>query len=162
VESLARLQDVDLGIYLIDDLLVKTDRASMAHSLEARVPFLDPEVTDLALALPRSARVRGLAKKRLLRRAVRPLLPREVVDGRKQGFSAPIAGWLRGEMEHFARDVLSPARLRAQGYLEPAPVIRLLDRHVSGAEDRSRDLWGLLALTLWLDSDGPTEGPPPE
>ena len=75
-EPLARLQDVDTGIYLVDDLLTKTDRASMAHSLEARVPFLDPVVAELAHALPTRAKVRGLAKKRLLRRAVAPLVPR--------------------------------------------------------------------------------------
>src|SRR5205814_9871587 len=73
-EPLARLQDVDLGVYLVDDLLVKTDRASMAHSLEARVPFLDAHVAELALALPTDLKVRGLAKKRLLRRAVAPLV----------------------------------------------------------------------------------------
>ncbi len=151
-ESLARLQDVDLGIYLVDDLLVKTDRASMAHSLEARVPFLDPAVSELALALPRRSRVRGLQKKRLLRRAVRPLLPREVVDGTKQGFSAPIAAWLRGEMREFARDVLSPETLRRQGLLEPGAVTQLLDSHESGREDLSRQLWGVLALTLWHDA----------
>src|SRR5207253_6465041 len=88
-ELLARLQDVDLGLYLVDDLLVKTDRASMAHSLEARVPFLDPVVTNLALALPARQRVRGLRKKVLLRRAAAPLLPRKIVYGRKRGFSIP-------------------------------------------------------------------------
>ena len=76
---LARLQDVDLGIYLVDDLLVKTDRMSMAHSLEARVPFLDPAVAELALALPTRHKVLGPATKRLLRRAVAPLVPREIV-----------------------------------------------------------------------------------
>src|SRR5206468_4612950 len=74
-ELLARLQDVDLGIYLVDDLLVKTDRASMAHSLEARVPFLDPAVTNFAATLPAKHRVRGLRKKVLLRKAVAPLVP---------------------------------------------------------------------------------------
>ena len=78
-EPLARLQDLDLGIYLPDDLLTKTDRASMAHSLEARVPFLDADVAELALALPTNAKVRGLQKKRLLRAAAAPLLPRAVV-----------------------------------------------------------------------------------
>ena len=150
-EPLARLQDVDLGIYLVDDLLVKTDRASMAHSLEARVPFLDPVVAELALALPRRARVRGLAKKRLLRTAVRPLLPADVVDGRKQGFAAPIAAWLRGDMRDFVRDVLSTETLRRQGHLHPPAVARVIDRHLSGEEDLSRQLWGLLALTLWHD-----------
>ena len=90
-EDLARLQDVDFAIYLVDDLLVKTDRASMAHSLEARVPFLDPVVTNFAFALPRKQRVRGLSKKVLLRKAAEPLLPREVVHGRKRGFSIPAA-----------------------------------------------------------------------
>ena len=150
-EGLARLQDVDLGVYLVDDLLVKTDRASMAHSLEARVPFLDPVVADLALSIPTRSKVRGLSKKRLLRRAVSPLLPREVVHGRKQGFSAPVAAWLRGELEPFAREVLSPAKLAAQGQLDPSAVTRVLDAHVSGREDLSRQVWGLLCFTLWYD-----------
>jgi asparagine synthase (glutamine-hydrolysing) len=150
-EPLARLQDVDLGIYLVDDLLTKTDRASMAHSLEARVPFLDAAVADLALALPRHLRVRGLAKKRLLRRAVSPLVPREIVHGRKQGFSAPVAAWLRGEIRPFARDTLSAETLGRQAVFDPAAVNGLLDRHERGEEDLSRQIWGLLCFTLWFD-----------
>jgi asparagine synthase (glutamine-hydrolysing) len=149
--ELARLQDVDLGVYLVDDLLVKTDRASMAHSLEARVPYLDPVVAQLALALPTRLKVRGLSKKRLLRRAVAPLLPREIVHGRKRGFSIPAAAWLRGELEPFARDVLAPERVRAQGFFRPGAVTRVLHDHVAGRDDLSRQLWGLLAFTLWHD-----------
>jgi asparagine synthase (glutamine-hydrolysing) len=150
-EPLARMQDVDLGIYLVDDLLVKTDRLSMAHSLELRVPFLDQRVAEFALALPTALKVRGLAKKRLLRQALAPLLPKEVVRGRKQGFSIPLAAWLRGPLEPFARDVLSAATLERQGCLDPATVAPLLDRHCSGREDLSRQLWGLMAFTLWFD-----------
>jgi asparagine synthase (glutamine-hydrolysing) len=150
-DVLARLQDVDLGIYLVDDLLVKTDRASMAHSLEARVPFLDPVVTSFALALPRRWKVRGLAKKVLLRRAVAPLLPEKIARGRKRGFSIPAAAWLRGELEPFARDVLSRETVSRQGFFEPAAVQRVLDRHVSREQDLSRQLWALLAFTLWHD-----------
>jgi len=150
-ELLVRLQDVDLGTYLVDDLLVKTDRASMAWSLEARVPFLDPVVANFAFSLPRTQRVRGLDKKRLLRRAVEPLLPAEVVHGRKRGFSIPAAAWLRGELEPFARETLSAGTLRRQGVLEPAAVTRVLDDHVTGRADRSRQLWGLLAFTLWYE-----------
>ncbi len=148
-EELARLQDVDLGIYLVDDLLVKTDRASMAHSLEARVPYLDTVVTNLALALPTRHKVRGFSKKVLLRKAAAPLLPREIVHGKKRGFSIPAAAWLRGDLEPFARETLSPATIRRQGFFEPDAVTRLLDDHVGGREDRSRQLWGLLAFTLW-------------
>ena len=149
--ALARLQDLDLGIYLVDDLLVKTDRASMAHSLEARVPFLDTQVAELALALDTRQKVRGFSKKRLLRRAVEPLLPREVVRGRKQGFSIPVAAWLRGDLEPFARDVLSPETVERQGCLSPEAVTQVLDEHVSGREDLSRQIWGLLSFTLWFD-----------
>ncbi len=149
--ALARLQDLDLGIYLVDDLLVKTDRASMAHSLEARVPFLDTQVAELAMALDTKQKVRGLSKKRLLRRAVEPLLPREVVRGRKQGFSIPVAAWLRGDLEPFARDVLSPETVERQGCLSPEAVTQVLDEHVSGREDLSRQIWGLLSFTLWFD-----------
>jgi asparagine synthase (glutamine-hydrolysing) len=148
-ELIARLQDVDLGTYLVDDLLVKTDRASMAHSLEARVPFLDSVVTSFALALPTRQKVRGLRKKVLLRKAVEPLLPREVVHGRKRGFSIPAAAWLRGELEPFARDTLSADTLRRQGFFRHEPVQRLLDEHVSGKQDWSRQLWCVLAFTLW-------------
>ena len=148
-ESLARLQDVDRAVLLVDDLLVKTDRASMAWSLEARVPFLDTEVTDFALSLPRSRRVSLLRKKALLRAAARPLLPVEVVRGRKRGFSIPAAAWLRGELAPFARDVLSTDTLRAQGFFSPPAVHRLLDDHVAGHDDLSRQIWGLLSFTLW-------------
>jgi len=158
-DELARLQDVDLGIYLVDDLLVKTDRASMAHSLEARVPFLDTVVADLALVLRRRHKVMGFAKKRLLRRALAPLVPRAVVHGRKQGFSAPIAAWLRGELEPFAREVLSPQAISRQGYFRPEAVTRLIDDHVSRREDLSRQIWGLLSFTLWCDRHGRVAGP---
>ena len=150
-ESLARLQDVDLGIYMVDDLLVKTDRSSMAHSLETRVPFLDQKVAEFAFSLPRALRVRGFAKKRLLRQALAPLLPKEVVGGRKQGFSVPVAAWLRGPLQPFAREVLSTANLERQACLDPATVRGVLDRHTSGREDLSRQLWGLIAFTLWFD-----------
>jgi asparagine synthase (glutamine-hydrolysing) len=150
-EPLARMQDVDLGIYLVDDLLVKTDRLSMAHSLELRVPFLDQRVAEFAFSLPRRMKVRGFQKKRLLRRTLAPLLPGEVVHGRKQGFSIPLAAWLRGPLEPFAREVLAPGAIERQGLLDPAAVTPILDRHVSGREDLSRQIWGLMALTLWFD-----------
>jgi asparagine synthase (glutamine-hydrolysing) len=148
-ELLARLQDVDERVYLVDDLLTKTDRASMAHSLEARVPFCDPVVASFAHSLPTRHKVRGLRKKVLLRRAAEPLLPRSIVWGKKRGFSIPAAAWLRGDLEPFARETLSVGTLRRQGYFEPSVVARLIDDHVAGREDRSRQLWGLLAFTLW-------------
>ena len=150
-ELLTRLQDVDFGLYLVDDLLTKTDRASMAWSLEARVPFMDTVVSNFAFSLPVRHKVRGFSKKRLLRKAMEPLLPREIVHGKKRGFSIPAAAWLRGELEPFARETLSADTLRRQGFLQPSAVTRVIDDHVSGREDLSRQLWGLLAFTLWYE-----------
>jgi len=110
---------------------------------------MDTVVTNFAFSLPVRHKVRGLSKKRLLRKAVEPLLPREVVHGRKRGFSIPAAAWLRGELEPFARETLSA--VGRQGLLDPAAATRVLDDHVSGREDLSRQLWGLLAFTLWYE-----------
>ena len=96
-------------------------------------------------------KVRGFSKKRLLRKAMEPLLPREIVHGKKRGFSIPAAAWLRGELEPFARETLSADTLRRQGFLQPEAVTRVIDDHVSGREDLSRQLWGLLAFTLWYE-----------
>ena len=121
----------------------------MAHSLETRVPFLDTVVANLALMLPSRHRVSGLRKKVLLRKAVSPLLPEQIAKGKKRGFSIPAAAWLRGDLEPFARETLSPETLRRQGFFRPEAVTRLIDAHVAGKEDLSRQLWGLLAFTLW-------------
>ena len=123
----------------------------MAHSLETRVPFLDTVVSSFAFALPTRYKVRGLQRKVLLRKAAEPLLPRRIAHGRKRGFSIPAAAWLRGDLEPFARETLSAERMLRQGFFEPAAVQRVLDEHVSGREDLSRQLWGLLAFTLWYE-----------
>jgi asparagine synthase (glutamine-hydrolysing) len=151
-DELARLQDVDVGILMVDDLLTRTDRTSMSHSLEVRVPFLDPVVSSFAFALPRAQKVRRFDKKRLLREAVSPLVPQEIVNGTKRGFSIPAARWLRGELEPFAREVLSPETLKRHGYLEPAAATSVLDTHVAGTADLSRQLWGLISFTLWAET----------
>ncbi|HYF28138.1 MAG TPA: asparagine synthase-related protein, partial [Baekduia sp.] len=154
-EALARLQDLDLAPYLADDLLTKADRMSMAHSLEVRVPFLDPAVAELALALPRAAKVHGARKKVLLREVAAPLLPEAVTRGAKKGFSIPMAAWLRGDLLPMARDLLSDGVLGRHGVLDAAPAVRLLDEHVARRNDHSRPLWGLLCLALWLEGRRP-------
>ena len=151
-EPVARLQDLDVGTFLADDLLAQTDRAGMAHGLEIRVPYLDPQVAELAHALPLGARVRGLQTKPLLRAAAAPLLPAAIVRGPKRGFCAPAAAWLRGPLLPLARELLAPARIRAQGFFEPAAVSALLERHLARREDVSRPLWALIAFGLWHDA----------
>src|SRR5205814_2057038 len=122
-------------------------------------PLVEPLVAGFALALPDRMKVRGLRKKVLLRRAAAPLLPRRIASGPKRGFSIPAAAWLRGELEPFARETLSRETLRRQGFFQPEPVKRLLDQHAAGREDWSRQLWGLLAFTLWYERHVEQEPP---
>jgi asparagine synthase (glutamine-hydrolysing) len=160
-DDLARIMDIDLGIFLVDDMLVKTDRASMAHSLETRVPVLDPVVGELALALPSRLKVRGFSKKRILKRAVEPLIPAAIIKGEKRGFSVPLAAWLRGELRPLVGDVLSPNSLRRQGFFRPEVVGNLIDEHWAGRADRHREIWSLLTFSLWYDryAGGVPRGP---
>jgi asparagine synthase (glutamine-hydrolysing) len=153
-DELSRMMGLDLGLFMVDDMLVKTDRASMAHSLEARVPILDPVVAELALALPSKLKVRGLAKKRLLRKAVAPLLPREILEGKKKGFVPPIGTWLRKDLQPLMRDVLSPENVRRQGFFRPEVVTQLLESHAERRADNSRKIWALLTFSLWFDRYG--------
>jgi asparagine synthase (glutamine-hydrolysing) len=108
-------------------------------------------VADFAFGLSTRHKVRGLSKKVLLRKAVAPLVPREVVHGRKRGFSIPAAAWLRGELQPFARETLSAETLRRQGFFHPETATRLIGEHTTGLQDHSRQLWGLLSFTLWYD-----------
>jgi asparagine synthase (glutamine-hydrolysing) len=149
---LARMQDLDVGTFLADDLLLQADRAGMAHGLEIRVPFLDRRVAAFALALPRRAKVTARQTKRVLRAAAEPLLPREVARGPKRGFCTPAAAWLRGPLLPLATDVLAGETLSRQGYFQPAAVHTMLARHVARREDLSRQIWALIALTLWHDA----------
>jgi asparagine synthase (glutamine-hydrolysing) len=146
-DDLARVLDLDLGTYLADELLVKADRTSMAHSLEVRVPFLDNAVAAFALALPSRLKVRGLAKKRLLRKALEPILPAEILAAPKHGFTLPAAEWLRGPLAPFARELLADGR----GIFDSAAVGRLLDAHVAHRSDNWRELWTLLSFCVWFD-----------
>ena len=150
-EDLERLQYVDARLFLPADILVKVDRMSMAHSLEARVPFLDRAVVELARRLPARLRLRGLTTKYLLRRAMAGRLPAAIVDGRKRGFNVPIPAWLTGELRDFTHDVLAPTRLRRQGLLDPDAVGRLVAEHMTRQVDHSRAIWALLVLVVWHD-----------
>ncbi len=149
-DTLDRLLDLNLRTYLLDDLLPKTDRSAMAHGLEVRSPYLDRELVELALRLPRAHRVRGLTGKRVLRAAVRDLLPDAIATRSKQGFGVPIDRWLRGELRlHLERTVgADDARLRA--HLAPAPLKEMVAQHVAGAANHGQALWTLLMLETFL------------
>jgi asparagine synthase (glutamine-hydrolysing) len=147
---LDRILAADVDNYLPNDLLVKMDVATMAHSLEARSPFLDHVFMELAARLPPDLKVRGLRSKYALKRLARRRLPRSVVDRPKQGFSAPISMWMRGKLAGYVQEVLLDEQTLSRGLTNPNGVRRLISAHTSGRADHGRDLWTLLCLELWF------------
>jgi asparagine synthase (glutamine-hydrolysing) len=138
------LQALDIETYLAGDLLPKADLASMAHSLELRSPFLDPEVVELGLALPDHLKVRGRRGKIALRSAFADVLPPEVADRGKAGFGLPLGRWFRGELREQAHDLLCEDSLFSRQSVE-----RLLAEHEAGRADHGHRLWCLLVFELW-------------
>jgi asparagine synthase (glutamine-hydrolysing) len=151
---LTRLQYVDLRVYLPDDILVKVDRTSMAHSLEARVPLLDHKLVEFAATIPPELMLRGLRKKYLLKRAMAHRLPRQILNRKKGGFNVPVPAWLRHDLREYVQDVLSEKRLREQGFFNPAYVHGMIREHADLRADYSRNLWGLLIFALWHEEYG--------
>jgi asparagine synthase (glutamine-hydrolysing) len=150
----ARLEDqlyADLKTYLVDDILVKVDRMSMAVSLEARVPFLDYEVVEFAATIPARWKLRGFRRKYILRKAVGHLLPPEILTRGKEGFSIPMKNWLRGELRPMMLDLLSPDRLRRQGWFNPDFVEGRITEHLQERANHSHHLWPLMVFQLWCD-----------
>jgi len=146
--DLGRIMDVDINTYLPGDLLVKVDIATMACSLEARCPFLDHHLMEWAAGLPARLKVRRGTTKFLLKKAVAPWLPPELISRRKQGFGVPMATWLRTEFRELARDVLTDATARSRGLFRPEVVESMLADHDQG-QDHTRCLWALIQFELW-------------
>ena len=143
---LQRAQYLDLKTYLPGDILTKVDRASMAHSLEVRVPVLDHQLVDWAAGLSPGQTLRGGEGKHVLKQALRPYLPEDVLFRRKMGFAVPIAAWFRGPLRDHLRQTLLGPELLDTGLFAPAEVRRLVDQHQSGQWDHSAPLWALLVF----------------
>jgi asparagine synthase (glutamine-hydrolysing) len=148
---LARAAHLDALTYLPNDILTKVDRASMAFGLELRAPFLARDVVEFAFSLPDSYRMRGLTGKRILRDALRGVVPPSVFERPKKGFGMPVAMWLMGPLRPLAEEMLSPDRLRQTGWFRTDAVARLLREHHEGRADHRKPLWTLLVLELWRE-----------
>jgi asparagine synthase (glutamine-hydrolysing) len=136
-------------LYLAGQTLVKMDRGTMAHGVEARAPFLDPALVELTCTMPSSLKLRGWTTKYVLKRALAGRLPDAILKRRKQGFGLPLAQWLRGPLRPILEETLSVDRLRRVGLLEPAAVARLVTEHLSDKHDHRKALWSLLTFELW-------------
>ncbi len=135
--------------YMMDQVLVKVDRASMAHALEVRAPFLDTRVVDLANHLPPSFKLRGLTRKYILKKLMEGKLPDDILYRKKQGFGTPIGSWLKGPLAPWMQEVLAPAELTKTGLFNPTYVERLVAEHLDGRRDNRKQLWTLLVFMLW-------------
>jgi asparagine synthase (glutamine-hydrolysing) len=151
-EPLNRVLYLDMKLYLEGDILVKLDRASMMNSLEARVPLLNVEMVEHVARLPLSMKLRGLRSKFLLKRALRDVLPSEILERKKKGFGIPVGKWIQGQLRDEFRDALHPDRVGAQGLLDPAVVSMLLDDHLAGRRDNRKQLWTLYMFERWFDN----------
>ena len=156
----------DIQTYLPDDLLVKMDIASMAHSLEVRSPLLDHRMVEFSASLPLEMKLRGYTQKYLLRTLMKDVLPPAVTTRRKMGFGVPIDRWFRADLKEMAYDILLDSRATARGLFRPDVVRRYLDEHAAGTAHHHPRLWALLMLEMWhrvfIDQPCPAMPPPLE
>jgi asparagine synthase (glutamine-hydrolysing) len=153
-QAMDELLDFYTRFYLANDVNTKVDRAAGAVGLEVRAPLLDTDLVSFACQLPPALRLRHLTTKYILKRAMRGRLPERIIHRRKQGFALPVARWLREELRPVLLDELAPARLRREGFFQPAAVARVLDEHLSGRRDRRKQLWTLFTFQRWLSTWG--------
>ena len=147
---LNRMLYVDTRLYLPSDMLVKVDRMTMAHGLEARVPFLDHRLVELAARIPPHLKLKDYHRKKyLLKQAMRGKLPDAILTRKKAGFNVPNARWIKGGLKSFVLDALSPAQIWRMGWFEPRVVEKLLRDHYEEHADNSHQIWCLLTLSLW-------------
>ena len=149
-DPLALIQYLDLKTYLVGDINTKVDRASMAHSLEVREPLMDHEIIEWLATLPSSLKVRGQEGKYLLKKAMGPLLPDDILYRPKMGFAVPLARWFRGPLKERVRQAVLGSRLAETGWFNREYLQHLVDAHQSGARDYSAPLWTLLMFEAFL------------
>ncbi len=149
--DLDRTLRTDLVTWLPDDLLTKVDRASMAVGLEARVPFLDHRMVELALRIPPEEKIKRLGRKLVLKRAVKGLVPEAISAREKAGFTLPLDAWFRKELKEMVTDLLSPGKLKEDGLLDPVAAGGVLTEHLSGRENQGQALFSMMLLEMWLD-----------
>ncbi len=145
-----RIMYCDAISYLPDDILCKVDRASMAVSLETRVPFLDHRVAELAARIPLGLKIRDGEGKRIIRQLLYRHVPRELIERPKTGFAVPVADWIKGPLRDWAEDLLDSRRMAQDGWFDPNVVHRRWQDHLSGRRSSPQALWALLMFQSWL------------
>ena len=144
----------DLHTYLPEDLLALSDRLSMAHSLELRVPFVDHKLMEFCATIPAHLKIHGLEKKYLLKKAAKRYLPGEVLNHRKQGFASPMASWLRNDLREYVRDTLAKGPLSTHGLFNWDTVNALMEEHMDRRESHDKQIFTLLMFQKWFEGAG--------
>jgi asparagine synthase (glutamine-hydrolysing) len=152
--ELGKLLYLDTKLYLQDGVLAKVDRASMAHGLEVRVPFLDHRFVELVTGLPEGLKLKVFTTKYLWKKAIKDRIPDEIARRRKKGFGIPIAKWFGGELKELMLELLSEERLKKQGIFNLPTVKRLVSDHLAHRADNRKKIWNLLIFQLWWDNFG--------
>ena len=150
-EPLDQQEYIDITTYLVDDILVKVDRMSMAVSLEARVPLLDHRFVEFAATIPGPLRLQGKRTKHILKQAMAGILPDFIINRGKEGFSIPIKNWMKNELKPMMMDALSESKVKDAGFFDPRYVNRLINEHLQGSENHSHRLWALMMFHMWRD-----------
>ena len=148
VSSFDRMIRSDILFYLPGDLLVKSDIATMANSLELRSPMLDINVVEWGLSLPRKYKIKGFETKHILKDVARSLVPANLIDRPKMGFGIPRAEWIRSGMKDIVVDTLTDTTAMQRGWFNPVEVKKVIDTHMAG-EDKDSLIWPMLMLELW-------------
>ncbi len=142
---------VDIKTYLVDDILVKVDRMSMATSLEARVPLLDHRFVEFTSSIPGRLKLQGKGTKHIFKTAMRDMLPPQILKRGKEGFSIPIKNWLKDELKPLMLDVLKPSKVKREGFFNSDYVQKLVNEHLSGIENHSHRLWAMIVFGIWQE-----------
>jgi asparagine synthase (glutamine-hydrolysing) len=147
---LEQLLYVDINSYLPEDLLVKMDIATMANSLEARIPFLDHKFMELVAGIPSNLKLKGTTTKFILKKTISNFLPEVILRRKKMGFVVPVSRWFRNELRNYVYEILLDPRTINRGYFKKEGVERLLSDHVKLRYDHSAKIWALLFLETWF------------
>ncbi len=148
-DGVNRMMQLDLVTQMPDDLLMLTDKMSMAASLECRVPLLDERLVNLAMSMPGEQKIRGRELKSIMKRALEPMLPKNILYRKKRGFGAPMGAWFKNELKPMMEHLLSTEVIQKRGLFKPSIVATMIEEHGSNQADRTDELMALINLEIW-------------